>query len=361
MNPEKVKSILLFKLRYVGDVLMTTPAIRLLRQAYPEARITMVVNKGTEDVLRHNPHLNQVLTIDRELIEKASFHRRLSYEWSILKMLRKGNYDLSVDFDSGERGAYLALLSGINTRIGFHYQKGLRRMIFHHQVRRKGSLHTVEQNLMLVERTLCLIRKDDQMELYTGPEEERNMALWLRRHRLSGKDLVIIHPGARFWFKRWPARKWASLLDILQGELGLSVVITGSGREMEDVRTILSRMKTPAYSIAGQTTVLELAALIKKATLFIGNDSGPMHIAAAMGTPVIALFGPTEPALWKPWGKGHVVISKQVPCSPCKYTNCDMGRENCMEQITVEEALHAICQYIERPMPQRETVWSYLL
>lgn len=361
MNHNEIKSILLFKLRYVGDVLMTTPAIRLLRQAYPEARITMVVNKGTEDVLRHNPHLNQVLTIDRELLDRAPFHRRLSYEWTILKMLRKGKYDLSVDFDSGERGAYMALLSGIKTRIGFHYQKGLRRIIFHRQVSRKGSLHTVERNLMLVEKTLGLIRKDDQMELCTGPDEERSMALWLRRNRLSGKDLVVIHPGARFWFKRWPARKWSSLLDILQGELGLSVIITGSGGEMEDVRTILSRMRTPAYSLAGQTTVLELAALIKKATLFIGNDSGPMHIAAAMGTPVIALFGPTEPALWKPWGKGHVVIYKQVPCSPCKYTDCDRGRENCMEQISVEEVLRAICQYLERPMPQRETVWSYLL
>lgn len=361
MNRKEIKSILLFKLRYVGDVLMTTPAIRLLRQAYPEAHITMVVNKGTEDVLRHNPHLNQTLTIDRERIEKAPFYTRLFYEWSVLKMLKEGDYDLSIDFDSGERAAYLALLSGINTRIGFYYPKGLRRMIFHRQVRRKGSLHTVERNLMLVEKTLGLIRKDDRLELRTGPEEDRRMTLWLRRHRLSGKNLVVIHPGARFWFKRWPARKWASLIDILQGELGLSVVITGGGREMEDVRTTLSRMKTHTYSIAGQTTILELAALIKKATLFIGNDSGPMHIAAAMGTPVIALFGPTEPDLWRPWGKGHVVISRQVPCSPCKYTDCDMERENCMEQISIEDVLHAVCQYLERPMPQRETVWSYLV
>ena len=361
INPEKVKSILLFKLRYVGDVLMTTPAIRLLRQTYPEARITMAVNKGTEDVLRHNPHLNQILTIDREIVEKAPFYTRLPYEWGLLKMLRKGDYDLSVDFDSGERAAYLALLGGIDVRIGFHYQKGLRRLIFNHQVSIKRSLHTVERNLMLVEKTLGLIRKDDRLELYTGPEEDRRMALWLRRHRLSGKDLVVIHPGARFWFKRWPAKKWASLMDILQGKLGLSVVITGGGREMEDVRAILSKMKTPAYSLAGQTTVLELAALIKQATLFIGNDSGPMHIAAAMGTPVIALFGPTEPALWKPWGKGHVVISKQVTCSPCKYTHCDMGMENCMEQISIEDVLHTICQYLERPMVPREAVWSYLL
>ncbi|MBI5407459.1 MAG: putative lipopolysaccharide heptosyltransferase III [Nitrospirae bacterium] len=361
INPEKVKSILLFKLRYAGDVLMTTPAIRLLRQGYPEARITMVVNKGTEDVLRHNPHLNQILTIDRELIENAPFYTRLPYEWRVLKMLRKGNYDLSVDFDSGERAAFLALLSRASLRVGLRYPRGLRRLIFNRQVRIKGPLHTVERNLMLIEKTLGLIRKDDRLELDTGPEEDRRMALWLRRHRLFGKDLVVIHPGARFWFKRWPAKKWASLMDILQGELGLSVIITGGGREMEDVRAILSKMKTPVFSLAGQTTILELAALVRKATLFIGNDSGPMHIAAAMGTPVIALFGPTDPSVWKPWGKGHVVISKQVPCSPCKVTHCDMGMENCMEQISIEDVLHTICQYLERPMLPREAVWSYLL
>lgn len=356
-----MRSILLFKLRHIGDVLLTTPAIRLLRQAYPKAHITMVVNKGTDDVLLHNPHLNRIVTIDREMVKGVPFHKRLRYEWGVLKALRECCYDLSVDFDSGERAAFLSLLSRVSTRVGFRYQRGPRRQIFHRQVNIEGSPHTAERNLTLIEKAVGLVRKNDRLELYTASEEDRRMALWLRKHRLSGKDLVIIHPGARFWFKRWPAKKWASLLDILQGELGLSVVITGGGREMEDVRAILLRMKTPAYSIAGQTTVLELAALIKKATLFIGNDSGPMHISAAMGTPVIALFGPTDPSVWKPWGTGHVVISKQVPCSPCKVTHCDMGMENCMEQISIEDVLHAICQYLEKPMLPREAVWSDLL
>lgn len=346
MNQKGVKSILLFKLRYVGDVLMTTPAIRLLRQTYPEARITMVVNKGTEDVLRHNPHLNQILTIDRELIEKAPFYTRLPYEWNILKMLRKGDYDLSVDFDSGERAAYLALLGGIDIRIGFHYQKGLRRLIFNRQVSIKGSLHTVERNLMLVEKTLGLIRKDDRLELYTGPEEDRRMALWLRRHRLSDKDFVVIHPGARFWFKCWPARKWASLVDILQRELGLSVVLTGGGREMEDVRAILSKMKTPAFSLAGQTTVLELAALIKKAALFIGNDSGPMHIASACGTKVIGLYGPTDPERFGPYGDNCVTLRMEDKCKPCSQDKCKFKDYRCVDCISVEDVMNVVSEML---------------
>ena len=355
-----MRSILLFKLRYIGDVLLTTPAIRLLRQTYPKAHITMVVNKGTEDVLRHNPHLNRILTIDRKMVKETPFHKRLRYEWGILKALRERRYDLSVDFDSGERAAFLAFLGRVSIRLGFRHRRGPRHLIFHQQISTEGYPHTVERNLMLVEKALGLFRKDARLELYTGPEEDRRMTLWLRKHRLSGKDLVVIHPGARFWFKRWPAEKWASLVDTLQGEQGLSVVITGGGREMEDVRTILSKMKTPAYSIAGQTTILELAALIKKAALFIGNDSGPMHIAAAVGVPVIALFGPTAPSVWRPWGEDHVIISRNVACSPCGHSRCDMGRENCMELISIEDVLHAICQYLEKPMLPHESVWSYL-
>ncbi len=351
MNPQEVKSILLFKLRYMGDVLMTTPAIRLLRQSYPKASITMIVNKGTEDVLRYNPHLDQIVTIDREMVEKKPFYKRVPYEWKVLRDLRRGHYNISVDFDSGERGAYMALLSGIGIRIGFHYSKGFRRLIFTHQVHREGVSHTVERNLLLVEKTMGLVRTDDTLELYTGPEDDRRMALWLQRHQLSGKDFVIIQPGARFSSKLWPAEKWASLIDILQKDLRLHVVVTGGQKEIKYLQTIMSGIKARVLSLVGQTTVLELAVLLKKASLFIGTDSGPMHIAAAVGTPLIALFGPTDPLVWGPWGKGHYVISRYLPCSPCKYTHCNLGKESCMEQISIEDVLNAVCQHFERPLP----------
>lgn len=342
MDQKEIKSILLFKLRYIGDVLLITPAIRLLRQAYPEAYITMMVNRGTEDVLRHNPHLDHVYTIDRTILEKAPFYKRLTYEWNVIKSLRDKHYDVSVDFDSGERGAYMSLLSGIDLRIGFYYPRGLRRMIFNRQVGIDRPLHIVERNLTLVEKTLGLTRKDDALELYTGPEDERHITLLLERNRLDDNAPVIVHPGARHHSKEWPLEKWGMLIDRIQGELGYPVIITGGDREREDIRSIASRMKTPVHSLAGQTSVLELAALLKRAILFIGNDSGPMHIAAAAGTPVIALFGPTDPAVWGPWGNGHTVLSKHLPCSPCKVIRCDRGKECCMEQISVVEVMNAV-------------------
>src|SRR3972149_1553162 len=167
---QDIRFIRLFKLRYIGDVLLTPPAIRLIRQSYPDAHITMVVNSGTKDVIRYNPHIDNIITIDRKMIEEADLYSRLKYEWNILKALREQPCDLSVDFDSGERAAYLSLLSNTRIRIGLRYSKGIRKLIFNRQVKINRRTHTVERNLMLVEQALGLKRTDTMLELYTSTE-----------------------------------------------------------------------------------------------------------------------------------------------------------------------------------------------
>ena len=128
---QEINSILLFKLRYIGDVLMTTPAVRLLRQSYPDAHITMVVNKGTEDVIRHNPNIDRILTIDRDSVKKAPVYKRLYYNLQFLRKLRGMRYDISIDFASGDRATFLSLLSGVPYRIGFSSREGWRRQTVH--------------------------------------------------------------------------------------------------------------------------------------------------------------------------------------------------------------------------------------
>ena len=343
-NTLDIRFIRLFKLRYIGDVLLTTPAIRLIRQSYPNAHITMVVNNGTDDVIRYNPNLDKIITIDRRMIEAAHLYSRLHYEWNTLKTLREQPCDLSVDFDSGERAAYLSLLSNTRIRIGLNYKKGIRKLIFNRQIRINGYTHTVEKNLMLVEQALGLKRTDTMLELYTSTEEEDYIDSWLHSNGLLHRDFVVVHPGARFWFKRWSTEKWAGMIDLIQSELNIPVVISGGQKELDDIRAISSLMTTPTYSLAGRTSILDLAALLKKAALFIGNDSGPTHVAAASGTKVIALFGPTSPAVWRPWGDGHTVIYKQFDCSPCGRIHCDLDKENCMGKISISEVFSAVCQ-----------------
>ena len=341
-NSRKINSILLFKLRYIGDVLMTTPAIRLLRKSYPDAHITMVVNKGTEDVIRYNPHINRILTVDRNSVKNAPLFKRISQNLDFLKSLREQHYDISIDFASGDRAAYLSLLAGVPYRIGFSSGEGWRRVILNRIIDIPNNIHTVMRYLLILDEALGLRTEDTAMELYTDKADDDHITELLKKNNLEEKKIVVIHTGGRYWFKRWQADKWASLIDLIQFELGLSVVITGTENERKDIGDTISRLKTPACSIAGQTTVLQLASLLKKAKLFIGNDSGPMHIAAASGTPVIALHGPTDPSVWGPWGKGHTVISSHVSCSPCKVTDCVVEKGKCMEQISVEEVWQTV-------------------
>ncbi|MBM3862110.1 MAG: glycosyltransferase family 9 protein [Verrucomicrobia bacterium] len=281
-----MNNILLFKLRYIGDVLLTTPAIRLLRNTFPNADITMVVNKGTEDILRHNPHLNRVLTVDRA-----------NGTWPLIRALRERRYDLSVDFFSGDRAAWLSLFSGAPERIGLVSNAGFRRFIYNRQVPWVPG-HAVHLYLFPVEHFLGLKVTDTSLELHVGADDDQFA------HRY-GSGFVAIHMGARYPVNCWPRENWLELVN----RLAAPVMFVGAQKEATDAKWILQQTKTPAVSLAGQTTILQLAALLKRAALFIGHDSGPMHIATAMGTKVIALFGPqSDVPSWRPWGEGHTVL-----------------------------------------------------
>lgn len=284
-----MNSFLLFKLRFLGDVLMTTPSIRLLRRSYPDAHITMVVNKGTEDILHYNPHLNRVLTVDR----KAGM-------WPLLRTLRDRRYQVSVDFASGDRAAWLALLAGVPRRIAFWSPEGLRRFLNNQQV--KGSAipgHTVDLYLSFLREGLGIETNDKTPDLFTGSEDEAFAETLLAQHHLAERAFVIAHLGGRYAQNRWPLENWRQLVE----KLPMPLVFVGAAQEEGDAAQL------KGISLVGKTTVLQFAALARRAAMFIGHDSGPMHIAAAMGTRAVALFGPTsDPVQWRPWGVGHVVL-----------------------------------------------------
>jgi predicted lipopolysaccharide heptosyltransferase III len=352
MSSEPVPSLLLFKLRYIGDVLLTTPAIRALRRAYPSSEISMLVNKGTEDVLRHNPHLTRVLTIDRRKIERESLATRLRYEWEMITRLRALRPTIAVDFDSGERAAYLAFGSGAALRVGFHRTHGIRRLLYNRRITVGKGLHTVERNLALVEQALGVKRDETTLELPIGETERHSIAAWLERHNLLAGRYVVLHPGARYPHKRWPIEKWTQLAARLRERSGLQLVIVGGDAEQGAAQAIASGLTVPPFSLVGQTSVLELAALCQRAALFIGNDSGPSHIAAAVGTRVISLFGPTDPVVWRPWGPDHVVIANRpLPdataqrAARCPFDGCGNGMVcGGLHGISVEQ----VCAEAER-------------
>jgi ADP-heptose:LPS heptosyltransferase len=176
------------------------------------------------------------------------------------------------------------------------------------------------------------------------PEAEAAAEDLLSRKRVvRDRDLVLIHPGARWWFKAWPMERFAALADNIGEEFGAQVMIAGGPDDVASTEAIRRQMRYQAIPVAGETSILELAAVLRRCRLFVGNDNGPMHIAAAVGAPVVALFGPTNPAEWGPWGEKHAALYKGVDCRECwQKSACVRGEGNCLRQITVDEAMIAV-------------------
>lgn len=339
MRQDEFKKILVIKLRYIGDVLLSTPAVANLRYHFPDAYIAMVVNKGTEEVLRYNPHLNEVIQLDRSRI-KGDLFSRIHAQLRYITHIRKRRFDLVVDLTDGDRGAILSYLSGSPIRIGFNAEGRIRGRLYTKIVHpTETQMHNVEYQLEVI-RALGLPIITKRLELYWSKEEELFVEDWIARKGLTRHPFVTIHPGGRWWFKQWPLERFAALADILWEQHGLETVFLGGKKEREELKQIQCHGRRPFVTADG-LTLLQMTALIQRSQLFVGNDNGPMHIAAAVGVPVVALFGSSDPKVWGPLGKGHTILYRGVPCSPCDHMGCDMGELNCMRQISIPEVFAA--------------------
>ena len=344
MSPNAVRRILVVKLRYIGDVLLSTPVFRGLREAFPAAATTALVNAGTEEVLLHHPNVDEVLLVNRRPAGAGAWLRSWTDQLRLVRRLRERRFDLALDLTDGDRAAFLTWASGARLRVGFNREGRFRGRAYHRIVPAwSGRRHAVEADLEAL-RILGLQPRLVAPTLTLPPEAEAAADDLLARKRVGrDRDLVLIHPGARWWFKAWPAERFAALADWMAEALGAQVLIAGGPGDAPVAETIRRQMRHPGISVAGETSVLQLGALLKRCRLFVGNDAGPMHVAAAVGTPVVALFGPTDPAEWGPWGDGHVVLYRGLDCRECwRRSACWRGEENCLRQIPVEEAMAAV-------------------
>lgn len=337
-----MNNILVIKLRYIGDVLLATPTARAMKAARPDVQITMLVNRGTEDVLSNNPDVDEILVLDKgSLVE----------QWRLISRVRRLRPDCTIDLTDGDRSAWLSWLSGAPIRIGFNDEQRWRGRLYSHVVQ-SGPRHRIERDLDAL-APLGIAVFDNVPRLFVAPDDERQAAELLTRHDLaSTSPFAIIQPGARYWFKAWPTERFATLADHLTGTLGYRVVICGSERDRQAATHIASLAVTKPIVFAGEASLRVFAALAKRAMVFVGNDSGAMHIAAAVGTPIVALFGPSNPAEWGPRGSRVEVIYKGVDCRPCFHPTCDRAEQNCMRQISVDEVRAAIRRVISTTVTQ---------
>jgi heptosyltransferase-3 len=368
-----VKKILIIKLRHIGDVLLTVPTIRALKENFPDANISALVNKGTEEMLQGNPLLNNIIIYNRD-IKKQKLFNALKEETSFVLNLRKEVFDLTVDLTSGDRPAILSYLSGARYRIGNNPMgKGFlgKRLAYTHLANvEQKRMHTVEYNLDIV-REFGIDTKDKTVDFYFNAEDRGYTDNFLKKNKVTEKDILIhIHPTSRWLFKTWNDKSMAEIIDYLQLKKKTKVIVTSSPekKELDKAKKILKLCKSKPLELLGKTSLKQLGALSKGANLFFGVDSAPMHIAAAVNTPVIALFGPSGAFHWGPWynqqgqgarGKGqknaykkkngiqafgiHTVIQKDWDCIPCGKDGCDGTKiSRCLEEISVRDVIKII-------------------
>lgn len=333
MPMENSPNILVIKLRYIGDVVLSTPVLSRLRDGFMKARITMLVNAGTEEIVAGHPALDEVLVAGRE---------RTS-QWRVLAELRRRRFDIVLDLTDGDRSAILSWLSGAPTRLGYNSENRWRGHLYTHVVQAdRWGMHTTQYHLAVTE-ALGLSGKIPEPHI-TVARHARQAA----QHLLSDagiepdKAFVCLHPGARWWFKAWPPERFAALADRIQTETGTQALFLGGEQDRRVVAEIARAMMTPCRNLAGKTGLQEVAAILERARLMISNDNGPMHIAAAVGTTVVGLFGPSDPAIWGPSGVGHRTFYKKVDCRSCFHPDCFRGEENCMRLISLDEVWQAV-------------------
>jgi len=293
----------------------------------------MMVNPGTDDLVRDHPALDEVLVLERG---------NLARQWRFVRDLRRRQFDLVIDLTDADRSALLSRLSGSPMRLGYNSEGRWRGALYTQVVEAdRFAMHTVRYHLKAME-ALGLAGSPGAPLLTVAPEARREADRLLQKAGVDGaRPFVCLHPGARWWFKAWPAERFAALADLIQTETPAQVLFLGSDQERSLESQIADRIKTPLRSLIGKTSLLALAAVLERAALMVSNDNGPMHMAAALGVPVIGLFGPSDPAIWGPWGDGHRTFYKGLDCRACFHPDCFRGEQNCMRLITLEEVWEA--------------------
>ncbi len=335
---KNIKKILIIKLDHVGDLIVSTPVISNLKLNFPQARLTVLVGSWNKPLVEDNPYVDEVITYDAitPFYKETTNSQHILQKIKFFIALKHKKFDLIVDLRTTWEGLFFGLIKGgryrtdVSTvRISQSFSKD------------KRFTHIVEVNLETLKRIEIPI-KTKMLEVFIRDEDRVFIDQYLRKEGVKGGERIfVIHPGAKVLLRQWANERFAQLADEFVKKYGVKIIIVGSKAEGKIAEEVAHKMSASPIIAAGKTTLKQLIALLQRADLFVGNDSGVMHLAIASGkVGVIALFGPEEPKRFGPYGKNAIVIKKDLPCSPCNQLKCIMeGERNCMSLITVTDVL----------------------
>jgi heptosyltransferase-3 len=350
-----LKRALVIQLRHHGDVLLTSPVFTVLKNHAPSLEVDALVYAETREMLDLHPAIAQVHVVDRRWKERSA-PARLMQEWRLHSALRARSYDLIVHLSEHPRGAWLARSLGAHHTVAHDFARkaGIWKKSFSHlaPLPASGRRHRVELNLDVLRR-IGIQPGDEERKLVLVPggDAERRVDKLLAAEGLAPQGFIHFHPGSRWQFKCWPAERAAALIAALT-QRGERVALTAAPdeKELAIIAEIRKRAGTTVADLSGKLTLKELAALSACAKLFIGVDSAPMHIAAAVQTPTVALFGPSGEIEWGPWKVRHrIVASDEHACRPCGNDGCGGGKvSECLAVLPLQTVLSAVDSLLAR-------------
>ncbi len=343
------QTILLIRPDHVGDVLLTTPAIRALAHAQPDARLIALVGPWSAGVISVYPEIEKTLTLPfpgfaRHPARPSAHPYWLAWQWA--RKLRRLYADSAIIFRPDHWwGAMLTYLAGIPHRIGFDVPDTA--PFLNRRVPLETG-HAVAHNMALI-TPWTGGQPPDNVQVYYPVEDAGRNYIRERLHEWKfppGAPRIIIHPGSGTLIKQWAQANWATVADRLAATWGAPVIFTGSNHEILLIRSITAQMTAPAIVLAGETTIQQLAALYEGARIVLGPDSGPLHLATAVGAPTVHLYGPADPVEFGPWGeqKRHVVLTTDIACRPCRildWPDDDPAYHPCVRDIPVQAVINA--------------------
>jgi heptosyltransferase II len=331
LDSREIGRIFIRSTNWIGDAVMTTPAMSRVRAAFPSAEITLAANPTVAELLRHHPGCDRILVYD-----KKEVHHGLGGLLRFCAELRKERFDLAILFQNAIEAAIMTTVAGIPRRAG--YNTDCRGLLLTHSVsgwRRARRFHHTDYYLNML-AGLGLQGGDGRLRLHCTEEE-----LAWAREQLPGKMWVAINPGATYGSaKRWFPERFAAVADELAGEFSARILLVGGPDERSIAGEVAANMRTQPLNVAGKTSVRELMALLSQCRLLVTNDSGPMHVAAAFGVPIAAIFGSTDHTTTSPLAPSCRIVRTPTACAPCLKTECPTDHR-CMTAVSVEDVLGA--------------------
>jgi heptosyltransferase-3 len=355
-------SILIANMRLIGDVILTTPLIGILKAAYPDAAIDLLVNKGTGEFLEKDPRIRKVIYSQKNRAHNLSEVKAPGYYREILL-----GYDLAINMNSADRGSIAILLAGKSHRVGFYQETGFlknfwKKLLFTHPIYFPSSVH-VARICQLVADKLNLSVSQLEVRIFWDESDDARVRSFLASKLVPG-PFFVIHPFARWCYKYWKAEHFAHVSDALVERYGLQPIWTSSPdhEEMELLRNSVRLCKHPPATVLGEFTLNQMMCLMSRATFYLGLDTAISHLAAAAGIPMVVLYGPTIAERWSPWNNNGpvaqqcplsrgsqrngriILLQKEWSCIPCGFAGCDDNWQEspCLQDIDPSEVLAAV-------------------